>query len=913
MNVAAVASSGIIVLTDRRTRPTKQAHPPAIDPAPAAAPHPVTMKTLRSAIGPTRSRRLNELSGLAALVGATLLLLALATYTPTDPSLNTVGNYAVGRPAHNWIGILGALVADALLQTFGVAVFLLPLIAARVGVRWVRSLPAGGPALKTAGVLLWLLFAPAAIALFPGHLLWRGALPIAGVSGLILSDVLVQYLNLPGAAVVLTMLVGIALYLTTTFTFGTAGPWLSRRFSFLRRLSDRWAQWRLDRSNRVAERAAARELARFSNRREASGKAARKAALAVAPAETSPLPSAHSTTLLSSLFRWLSRRPQPVPVIPEPEPTPTAAEPASVWEAMPRTVVDAPPATALSAATAAAAPFAEALARAAEPERTADPVPPHTSVQKDFFARDLADVASAPLEASSPNSISFGKRADSDIKAVAITPKSVRGYKLPPSSLLYHSEEHAQVREDALRDEARVLVEKCAEFGVDGQVTQINPGPVVTTFEFKPDAGVKYSRVTGLADDLCLAMAAESILIERMAGKSTVGIQVPNHERETIWLRDVVECESFAQSKSRLAIALGKDINGRIVTGDLAAMPHVLIAGSTGSGKSVAINAMIMSVLFKSTPEQVRMILVDPKRVELGMYEGIPHLFTPIITEAKLAANALRNAVREMERRLKLLASHHVRNIDQYNKMVDSATPDMFEDPTEQEPLPYIMIIIDELADLMMLDRSNVEESITRLAQMARAVGIHLVLATQRPSVDVITGLIKANVPTRMSFRLATKVDSRTIIDSNGAESLLGRGDMLYLPPGTSRVQRVHAPFVTEKEIAAVTEFWKAQGEAEYQHGFLEGPKDDKATEGEPGDGDDANDELYDDAVRLVFEFGKASTSLLQRRLRIGYGRAAHLIDLMHRDGLVGPADGSKPRELLKSAAWLNEVDAALR
>jgi DNA segregation ATPase FtsK/SpoIIIE, S-DNA-T family len=322
---------------------------------------------------------------------------------------------------------------------------------------------------------------------------------------------------------------------------------------------------------------------------------------------------------------------------------------------------------------------------------------------------------------------------------------------------------------------------------------------------------------------------------------------------------------------------------------------------------------MIMSVLFKSTPEQVRMILVDPKRVELGMYEGIPHLFTPIITEAKLAANALRNAVKEMERRLKLLAANHVRNIDQFNKLFENGSEYLFED-VNQEPLPYIMIIIDELADLMMLDRANVEEAITRLAQMARAVGIHLVLATQRPSVDVITGLIKANVPTRMSFRLATKVDSRTIIDSNGAESLLGRGDMLFLPPGTSRLQRVHAPFVTEKEIAAVTEFWKSQGEAEYAEGFLDGPKDDKGApgEGSAGDGED-NDPMFDDAVRLVFEFGKASTSLLQRRLRIGYGRAAHLIDLMERDGLVGPADGSKPRELLKQAGYFAEVDGAMR
>ncbi len=446
------------------------------------------------------------------------------------------------------------------------------------------------------------------------------------------------------------------------------------------------------------------------------------------------------------------------------------------------------------------------------------------------------------------------------------------------------------------------------------EVAPPGDGPVVTTFEFKPDSGVKYSRVTGLADDLCLAMAAESILIERMAGKSTVGIQVPNHARETIWLRDTVECESFVTSKSKLPIALGKDINGRIVTADLASMPHVLIAGSTGSGKSVAINAMIMSVLFKSTPEQVRMILVDPKRVELGMYEGIPHLFTPIITEAKLAANALRNAVKEMERRLKLLAANHVRNIDQFNKLFENGSEYLFED-VNQEPLPYIMIIIDELADLMMLDRANVEEAITRLAQMARAVGIHLILATQRPSVDVITGLIKANVPTRMSFRLATKVDSRTIIDSNGAESLLGRGDMLFLPPGTSRLQRVHAPFVTEKEIAAVTSFWKAQGEAEYVEGFLEGPKDEKGnpTDGASANEGDDNDPMFDDAVRLVFEFGKASTSLLQRRLRIGYGRAAHLIDLMERDGLVGPADGSKPREILKQPGYFAEVDAAVR
>ena len=405
-----------------------------------------------------------------------------------------------------------------------------------------------------------------------------------------------------------------------------------------------------------------------------------------------------------------------------------------------------------------------------------------------------------------------------------------------------------------------------------------------------------------------------------MAGKSTVGIQVPNRQREIIWLRENIESQEFMGSKSKMTIAMGKDINGRIVTADLAGMPHLLIAGSTGAGKSVAINAMIMSILYKATPDQVRLILVDPKRLELGNYEGVPHLYTPIITEPKLAANALRNAVREMERRLKLLAAKGVRNIDQYNKLFDqNGTPSLFDEESDEKPIPYIVIIIDELADLMMLDSHNVEESITRLAQMARAVGIHLVLATQRPSVDVITGLIKANFPARVSFRVATKVDSRTILDANGAEALLGKGDMLYLPSGSARVHRLHAPFVTEKEIAAVVEFWKSQGLAEYQQQFLEAPKGEReagqeGSGGEAGtDGESEDDPMYGDAVKLVVEFGKASTSLLQRRLRIGYGRAAHLIDLMEQDGIVGAADGPKPREVLKRPDWISEIEETAR
>jgi S-DNA-T family DNA segregation ATPase FtsK/SpoIIIE len=572
-------------------------------------------------------------------------------------------------------------------------------------------------------------------------------------------------------------------------------------------------------------------------------------------------------------------------------------------------------------------PGSPAAQSPAEPRRTGiermmeEEAPKPTLATGGILADPLALDASTEFAADPEVAdVEVMQRADSTHKAKTTMPRIAGGYKLPSSSLLQRPDEQQQVDADELKLLAQVLTEKYAEFEIHGQITQINPGPVVTTFEFKPEAGIKYSRITNLCDDLCLALKAESILIERMAGKSTVGIQVPNRQREIIWLRENIESQEFMGSKSKMTIAMGKDINGRIVTADLAGMPHLLIAGSTGAGKSVAINAMIMSILYKATPDQVRLILVDPKRLELGNYEGVPHLYTPIITEPKLAANALRNAVREMERRLKLLAAKGVRNIDQYNRLFDqNGTPSLFDEESDEKPIPYIVIIIDELADLMMLDSSNVEESITRLAQMARAVGIHLVLATQRPSVDVITGLIKANFPARVSFRVATKVDSRTILDANGAEALLGKGDMLYLPSGSARVHRLHAPFVTEKEIAAVVEFWKAQGLAEYQQQFLEAPKGDR----EPAigtndadlseDGEPEDDPMYGDAVKLVVEFGKASTSLLQRRLRIGYGRAAHLIDLMEQDGIVGAADGPKPREVLKRPDWISEIEETTR
>ena len=800
---------------------------------------------------PTPNRRLNELVGFLLCVSALLIFLALASYSPLDPSWNSASVLTGAHAARNWIGVVGAYLADALLQFFGIGAFLLVIFPAMLGVRWFRSSKVQSPLAKSLGGIWLMMFVPALLALLPGQLRWMHVIPIEGLMGRVVGDFLIHYLNLVGAYIVCASVLAVALYLSTAFSFTTVRLWIPTRFAFMTALWNRYEDWRQDRIKR-------RQQKELDQRRI-------------------------SKPVVKT--QWLQSRTQAREQAAEQNPKVAERRPTGIERMMAETPEDRSPAT--------NSPTGGILAE------------------------------SAPAQASAESQVDpeVTERADSGTKAKTTMPRIAGSYKLPSSSLLQRPDVQQAVDADELKDLAQILTQKYAEFDVHGQVTQINPGPVVTTFEYKPEAGVKYSRVTNLVDDLCLALKAESILVERMPGKSTVGIQVPNRQREIIFLRENIESQEFMGSKSKLTMAMGKDINGRIVTADLAGMPHLLIAGSTGAGKSVANNAMIMSILYKATPDQVRLILVDPKRLELGNYEGVPHLYTPIITEPKLAANALRNAVREMERRLKLLAAKGVRNIDQYNRLFDQGgTPSLFDEAAEDEkPIPYIVIIIDELADLMMLDSSNVEESITRLAQMARAVGIHLVLATQRPSVDVITGLIKANFPARVSFRVATKVDSRTILDANGAEALLGKGDMLYLPSGSARVHRLHAPFVTEKEIAAVVEFWKAQAQADYIHHFLEAPKEEREAgsgggSGEPGaEGEAGDDPLYGDAVKLVVEFGKASTSLLQRRLRIGYGRAAHLIDLMEQDGIVGAADGPKPREVLKRPDWISEIEESMR
>jgi len=861
------------------------------------------MKPVSIVLSPTRNRPLNVFLGVLLLLVSLLVLLSLATWQASDPSLNTATDATLPHAVHNWVGLFGAWMSDVLLQSLGLTAFFIPVWLGGLGWTWLHSRPGGSPWLRWTGTLLALICVPAVFGLMPWHWRWLHLLPVEGVVGRLVSGMLVQYVNIQGAWIIAGILAGAGLYFASAVSFWVIKESIEDRWILAQSWHDRWRNWREERAERKAATQAARGVEE-PEEAEAEAKVERSSRLANLFRRNKVSEEYLDPNAIDDVPAF---KRAPVPSGEDESKNETSARRASIWERSgadqdtPQAGVPIlrPRSIGMEAVPAAEAVAVPVQAHSIRPE----PIP---------SATPIAAPISTPLPTRAAEPIAIHGRADAETRTVTVAPKSVSGFKLPPSTLLNMGEAPLTVKEDMLREEARVLVEKCAEFDVRGQVVQINTGPMVTTYEFKPEAGVKYSRVTGLADDLCLAMRAESILIERMPGKSTVGIQVPNHDRETIHLRDVLESEVFAKSKTKLTIALGKDINGRIVPADLATMPHLLIAGSTGSGKSVAINAMIMSLLFRTTPAQVRLILVDPKRVELGMYEGIPHLLTPIITEPKLAANALRNAVREMERRLKLLASRAVRNIDQYNKLFEGSMPSLFEESEDNEPLPFIVIIIDELADLMMLDRANVEESITRLAQMARAVGIHLILATQRPSVDVITGLIKANVPTRISFRLATKVDSRTILDTNGAEALLGRGDMLFLPPGTSRLMRLHAPYVSEKETAAVVEFWKSQAQAEYVEGFLESPKEEKAqVDGSNADPDE-NDPMYNDAVQLVFEFGKASTSLLQRRLRIGYGRAAHLIDLMERDGLVGPADGSRPRELLKAPGWLHEVPAAI-
>jgi len=807
-------------------------------------------------LSPTRHTRLNEAVGILLFLFGLAVSLSLLSYSASDPSWNT----ATGAlRTHNLLGISGARWADLLLQIFGVSAFLLPVHIWALGWKWVRSSKIESPWFRILGSLaLWFCISTAC-GLLPSRWLIGNAIRPSGIVGMVTAEFLLARFDLAGSAIITVSAGILALYFASTFEVSTLMRWLSRPLARYRNMRMRWKEAR-DEKRQVAIQKAKALAAERAARRHGTVPDAQIAQPETAGSRTTRvnMPVAEKVTVTGPL--------PPGDLEDEPPFDVDEEEPDKEFE-IPIRTLDQP------AIRAAAHMRPEEPPAAALRDSTRSPVPQH---------------------------------------------RRKPAYRIPPSELLNEVPPGSGYDGQELKDIAFRIKSKLEEFNVRGSVVQINPGPVVTTFEYKPEAGIKYSRITTLTEDLCLGLQAESVLIERLPGKPTVGIEVPNTRREVISLRAILESDEFNDSPSKMTMALGKDINGRIKVASLETMPHLLIAGSTGSGKSVMLNAMIMSFLYKATPDEVRMIMVDPKRVELGIYEGIPHLLTPVITEPKKATNALRNAVIEMERRLKLLASHGVRNIDQFNRKVAQLRKEprnLFEDQEEEdelEPLPYILILIDELADLMILERANVEECITRLAQMARAVGMHLVLATQRPSVDVITGLIKANFPSRISFRLATRVDSRTVLDTMGAEHLLGRGDMLFLPPGSSRLIRVHGPFVTEAETNRVVDFWKEQAKPDYDETFLlTPPSEEEEEDAEVFDGE--QDPMYEDALRVVLEQGKASTSTLQRRLRLGYGRAARILDMMEHEGIIGPPDGSKPREVLKRPDWLQEIDHQLR
>jgi S-DNA-T family DNA segregation ATPase FtsK/SpoIIIE len=802
---------------------------------------------------PKKHSRQNEVLAIIIVAVSFLVFLSLVSHSYTDwAGWNGTGS---SQRTQNWIGVAGAFVAASLFQAVGSSAYIFPALLALIAWHVFNAEDLRPRVSRIIGFLLFIISTSSLIELVG----WYG-----GIVGTFFSHAFVSLIGTIGAGILLAALFAAAIVLTTNLSFfGFFGnfemAWQNFRVHF-----DEWAAKR--RSNRTDyvskahERLEKRKEIRFGKTGKDTptilkGEADLKTSVGMADAKTA-LGTGRLTTAMDE------------------------AELLEIQEPVPPTI-------------SVAEPRVEPLDSGGLPEsgELLDLVSGEIPITPVQHTGDLNGDA-LPEE---------GEEEEEEVAEVPKKPQSFDDYVLPGTHFLTPQPPRIEQKDEELLAIAQELSEKTKEFNVTGRVVHICQGPVVTTYEFKPDPGVKYSRVTGLVDDLCLALKAESIRIDRIPGKAFVGIEVPNRERETIHLREVIESKKFRDSKSFLSIALGKTIDGLNFVTDLATMPHLLIAGATGAGKSVGVNSLIVSILYKAKPDEVKFIMVDPKRLELGVYADIPHLATPIITDPKRAAISLRWAVSEMERRYRDLAGWGVRNIDGYNVEVKrrNSLGLLSEAGEKHNPLPYIVIIIDELADLMMSSGKEVEESITRLAQMARAVGIHLVLATQRPSVDVITGLIKANFPSRISFRVSSKVDSRTIIDGNGAESLLGRGDMLFLPPASSQVTRIHGGFVDESEIFKIVEHIKAQGKPDYDTTITK-------TEDELDDSGDLpgkRDPLFWDAVKSVVNAKRASTSLLQRHLRIGYGRAAAILDAMVKEGYIGDMDGStRARPVLQKA-----------
>ncbi|HET7434573.1 MAG TPA: DNA translocase FtsK [Thermoanaerobaculia bacterium] len=855
-----------------------------------------------------RSRRGGELIGVVVLAMGLSLGLALVTYHPNDSSaFFTSTNTTIA----NAIGYYGATLAWVFVGFFGFASLLFPAVLLLAGWNrlWGREIEYFHT--KVIGLTILAIATPPLFDLAIGKVWIRGSLiPSGGYLGQEINRAVSGNLNHGGAAIALITAILIGLLLATRISLANVFLALHQRLSALgRTLSLTWA--------------------RFSERRrkeKMKGAIVRKHLDKVELQQAAPTPLRLVAPLPDDGSRLDS------PIVREVK-GPGRFQIRKVTKADLRKAAEElskPDANPFEMYTREDVGAAGAPARRPEPTVQAKPPKPagegarrsnvsapkpvviEPDIDPDFedpLFEDIDDVPLAP-----PRSIerplpqvprpAMRKPKEPVRREIKLTHDA-----LPPVDLLTEGPKQGQINDEVHKkflEIGHLIEERCREFSVEGEVTAYHPGPVVTTFEFKPSAGVKYAKVVNLGDDLALALKAESIRIERISGSSTVGIEVPNKKRELITLRDIIDTEAFTASSSLLTLALGKDIHGEAVVTDLAKMPHLLVAGATGAGKSVGLNSMILSLLYKTLPSQLRMLMIDPKMVELKIYEDIPHLIHPIITDPKLASTALIWAVNEMENRYRCLAECGVRNIDQYNmllKDVDGYRRAMKMpegDPVKvPDALQYIIVIIDEFADLMMVASKDVEDSVTRLAQKARAVGIHLIIATQRPSVDVITGVIKANLPSRISYQVASRIDSRTILDTQGAEKLLGNGDMLFLPPGTARIRRLHGAYVSEKEITQIVDYVKKnQGEPKYLEEITK-PIEEKSG----ADGIEyLDDPKYDEAVRVVLTTGQASASYLQRRLKLGYSRAARLIEIMEANGVVGPSQGSKPREILVRA-----------
>jgi S-DNA-T family DNA segregation ATPase FtsK/SpoIIIE len=914
----------------------------------------------------------NELLGLALLGASLLLAFSFGTYHPSDPSL--FHDLAHTAPSRNWIGPAGAQVAALGFGFFGLSCFLLPLFLLVAGWRRLRRRGAVRVVGRGFGSLLLIAALPGLCQLLLGGIAWRGeALPAGGAFGTVLTALLDERLSFTGSLLVLASAVAIGAALVVQSTLGQAlAAWrqqlrqlwqnavLARarrrerrekeraRHRVITKHLQRVVEEKQEQQRREEQGAAGRQGAaearrsRFSrdvqeredprqperpDRQEHSQRPDRRELIADDPGAAAI--AAMTGGRLDLPLRVFNRQ-GPIEYglrrVSGAERDGRSGDPAAASAAF-ASPAASPAMRRLAAASAGAAASASASAGALSSPPSIQP--PGVTVRRPPGVPGAAPVPPATSATSGTSAITAAYPAPGRGARAAAAPPHAQPQTrlpfggdpapggLPPVNLLQLGDGRSAADEAELMRLGESIRSRCAEFGVEGTIEAISPGPVITVFEFQPAPGVKVSHIVNLQDDLALALKAESVRIERLPGRSTLGLEVPNRERGIIRLGSLLADERFRKSPSVLTMALGTTIYGEPYYADLATMPHLLVAGATGAGKSVGLQSMITSILYRATRDEVQFIFIDPKRIELGVYADIPHLKAEVVVDPKKAANALRWAVAEMERRYRLLAEVHVRSIAYYNRAI--CDPEVRErlalseeaasspvTAADLKPLPYYVVIIDELADLMMVSSSEVETAIARLAQMARAVGIHLIVATQRPSVDVLTGTIKANFPCRISYATASRHDSRTILDQVGSEKLLGKGDMLMMPPGSSRVIRLHGAYVSEQETASLVRWLKKQGKPDLDPEVLRAPAE---SEGASGDGADSDDELYDEAARLVVAERQASASFLQRRMRIGFSRAARLIDIMERDGLLGPPQGSKPREVLVKPDFFSEID----